>query len=109
MRREITTGTYHRSVALPENVWRTIEIGVARLDPTRVFLYGSRARGTHRRGSDWDIAFEGVFDLTVWTRYRAEMFDEGPTFLPIDLVPLKTASAEFRANILRDGRLLYSR
>lgn len=101
-------GQYHREIPLPENIWRVVEEGVRRLNPTRVLLYGSRARGTNRAGSDWDLAFDGGFDPAVWNRYWNDMIEDGPTFLPYDLVSFADADEGFRANIERDGKLLYA-
>ena len=53
-----------------------------------VILFGSRAKGTHTRCSDFDIAVRGVAD----TEGLREALDDIPTLYKIDLVDLDTCS-----------------
>lgn len=63
-----------------------------------IFLYGSRARGTHRRSSDIDIGFSGLSD-PEFNRLRDRLVAElEESVVPhhIDLVHMDKASDHFR-------------
>ena len=70
----------------------------------RLVLFGSRARGDHRRESDIDLAVSGGDQV----RFGLEVEDETPTLLEFDFVDLDAPiTDELRAMIQRDGRLIY--
>lgn len=71
----------------------------------RVFLVGSLARGDFRVGSDIDLAAEGIPD-DVFFRAGADLEAEAGG-LHVDLVPLESANAAFRADLAREGIVLY--
>jgi predicted nucleotidyltransferase len=63
-----------------------------------IFLFGSRARGLHRRNSDIDIGFSGLSE-PVFTRVRDHLLSElEESVIPhhVDLVNIDTASSNFR-------------
>ena len=63
-----------------------------------IFLFGSRARGEHRRSSDIDIAFSGLSE-PVFTKVRDDLLSElEESVIPhhVDLVNIDTASSDFR-------------
>ena len=63
--RERRNGHHGSDVALPASIRRVVELGVRAVDPARVILYGSRARGGAREDSDYDLAF--IFpELSPW-------------------------------------------
>lgn len=75
----------------------------------RVILFGSRARGQARPRSDVDLAVEAEgAGIPAWDRV-CELAESAETLLKIDLIRLDQASADFRDEILRDGRTLYAR
>jgi predicted nucleotidyltransferase len=67
----------------------------------RVILTGSLARGTFRRGSDIDLAVEGLAD-DVFFRAGAELQREAGA-IDVDLVPLESANPVFRELAEREG------
>ena len=74
-----------------------------------VWLFGSRARGDARAGSDIDLAVRApratVAEwLQVW-----DLVDNAETLLPIDLVRLDRAPEDLKAEIARQGERLYVR
>jgi len=77
---------------------------VDRYGATRVLLLGSLARGEFGRGSDIDLAVEGV-PPEVFFAAGAELEREARG-VAVDLVPLESASAFFRAEVARDGVVL---
>ncbi len=74
----------------------------------RVVLFGSRATGTARERSDFDVGILGAAPLPLKTFYRLEnLFDEIETLHRIDLVDLKRVSPEFRHEALKKTEALY--
>jgi predicted nucleotidyltransferase len=88
---------------------------VRTLRPERVVLFGSRARGTHRETSDYDLLIVGARFLGVPWVERAplaiRLWD-----LPVDLEPICLTPEEFRrrskevsivGEALRNGVVVY--
>lgn len=70
-----------------------------------VILYGSRAKGTARERSDFDIAVSGVkdFDLLV------EKVEELPTLYSVDIVNMDTCRNELLLEDIRQyGRKIFN-
>lgn len=72
------------------------------------YLFGSRAEGTSRSGSDHDIAvlFCASADLREVGALQADLVTALGT--PVDLVELDRAPLELRANVVQEGRLVFS-
>jgi predicted nucleotidyltransferase len=63
-----------------------------------IFLFGSRARGVHRRSSDIDIGFSGLSE-SAFTKTRDCLLSElEESVIPhhVDLVNIDTAPSAFR-------------
>ena len=73
-------------------------------DIAKVILFGSRARGDNTERSDIDIAVSGGdFDSFYW-----DIKENFNSLLMFDIVNLdKILSQDFRAEIARDGVMLY--
>jgi len=67
---------------------------------TRVYLFGSRARGRAGRTSDIDIGILPLepVPLEVWSRLR-EALEDSHVLYPVDLVDLSRVPAEFRQRV----------
>jgi predicted nucleotidyltransferase len=97
-------------VTLPASIRRVVESAVAAVDPTRVILYGSRARGDARQDSDYDLAFVFSPDRhRQWVRFLADLDDAPVTLLPVDLLDWNEASKSLREKISSEGTTLYER
>ncbi len=71
-----------------------------RLPTAKVWVFGSRAKGTTRRGSDLDLAIDNGTALPSSTAaHLADAFEEAPLAYKVDLVDLHSISPEFRALI----------
>ena len=80
------------------------------------FLFGSRARGEGRSGSDFDVAVlfdedavAGAAERGRWIRRLAAVLGRQVSSAHLDLVPLNGAPALLRHRVLRDGVLLHER
>lgn len=91
------------SSGIPQPVLTQI-IAAAKQHAQRVVLYGSRARGDHKPGSDMDIAFfgsdRGFFNFEG-------CMEDLPTLMEYDLVHVtEKTSKPFADNIKKDGIVL---
>ena len=74
----------------------------------RVVLFGSRARGRARPGSDFDIGVLGHAPLPLGVFFRlAERFEQMPTLYSVDWVDLQRTSQAFRQSALEQAITLY--
>lgn len=86
-------------------VWSAKE----KLMPERIILFGSRARGDAREHSDYDIAFELPPGITnnEWAGFCADVNENAPTLLSLDLVNINTIDDSFKEKIHKEGIVLY--
>ena len=74
------------------------------------YLFGSVARGEPARDLDVALLLADGHGSGRLGRIAAELErDAAPAGLEVDLRPLRGSSPRFRANVLRDGRLLIDR
>jgi uncharacterized protein len=71
----------------------------------RVFLFGSLAEGRFHRGSDIDLAAEGLPPGAVIYRAASEL-DELAAPFEVQLVPLEDADESLRRKVLERGVLV---
>lgn len=113
---ELATVTRAISQATVDQVVHTI---VACFDPLRIILFGSRARGDHRPGSDLDLFIEMDADPGEPPRERARriraVFSPYPcamdliVYTPEESAYWREAAASLPATAYREGRVLYER
>jgi predicted nucleotidyltransferase len=94
------TQTFHK-IATEQNYlsqMRDLVLRVTSNVDCTIFLFGSRARGVHRKNSDIDIGFSGVSE-PVFTKIRDNLLSElEESVIPhhVDLVNIDMTSSEFR-------------
>jgi predicted nucleotidyltransferase len=76
----------------------------------RLYLFGSRARGTATPRSDYDIGVrpEAPLDLVTLAALRADL-EELPVMQRLEVVDLASASPDFVQRALQDSELLDER
>jgi predicted nucleotidyltransferase len=73
----------------------------------RVILFGSRAVGTARDRSDFDLGVFGATTLPLKRFYEIEdALEDLPTLYRIDWVDLNRASERFRETALSEGKVI---
>lgn len=78
------------------------------LNPKRIWVFGSRARGDFRQNSDIDLAFEISLDKEVeWINFKLWVEEEAQTLLSFDLVNFSTAQEKLKKSIFSEGILIY--
>jgi len=77
------------------------------LGQCQVYFFGSRATGTYARASDYDFAFSFTASAGRWAAFVADVQEDAPTLVDIDLVNLNHADEKLRANIIETGKLIY--
>ena len=79
------------------------------LHPRRIILFGSRAKGTNRKGSDFDLALDCRAPKVFDEDRIHEKLGEGVGLYHIDMVFLPSVSRGFRNIILNTGKVVYLR
>lgn len=83
---------------------RQIVLKKLRNYPVKVFLFGSRAKGTERRTSDIDVAIlpRSPLPAGVLSEIR-QILEESNVLYTVELVDLSEADPVFRERVLREG------
>jgi predicted nucleotidyltransferase len=94
-----------------ERIRQMVDLLCERLDPQRVILFGSRARGTDSKGSDIDLAVEGISKLSLREERRLkEKIDEVSGLLSVDLLFLDDLEDEDMKKVIREtGVVMYEK
>lgn len=79
-----------------------------RLGSRRVVLFGSRAQGTARSRSDYDVAVVGDTPLPLKDFYEIETaLEELPTLFRIDWVDMARVDPLFKQRALQHQKIIY--
>jgi len=79
------------------------------LSPSRILLFGSRARKRHSLGADFDIAVDHPRPQFRQERKILESVNECAGLHRIDVVYLPDVEEDFRAMILETAQVLYEK
>ena len=92
-----------------EEIYREVIRIIAKYLPdARVYLFGSRAKGTAKPYSDFDIAIEWKEKIPLHTMAKIrEELDKLPTLKSFDLIDLKRVSGNFIETVRKTGVILY--
>lgn len=91
---------------IPNSIVEDITTFAGRYDIQKVFLFGSRARGTHTERSDIDLAVSGGdVDSFYWA-----LKENANSLLSFDIVDFdKGVSEELKREIQKDGIVIYEK
>lgn len=77
---------------------------------SKVWLFGSRARGDNQERSDIDLAIDvPSIDAAKWDSICGYVDENAETLLPIDVIWLQMATVNLRQRIVAEGVALYER
>ncbi|MFT5206304.1 MAG: putative nucleotidyltransferase [Candidatus Omnitrophota bacterium] len=82
-----------------------IDLLIKEINPNRIILFGSRAKGNAHEGSDFDFAISG----TEPKGFNKDSMDALRGLYQIDLVYLDDIDSDFRQIILNTGKIIYDR
>lgn len=86
-----------------------IALAFARAGVVIAYLFGSRARGDHRKTSDADVAILADRRLGLLARERlANELAEALEVPDVDVIVLDEVRLALRGRVLQEGQLLYS-
>jgi len=85
---------------------KLIAIIHAQLSGCKIYLFGSRARGTHKAGADIDLALDAgsIIELSKILKIYSDI-DQTTIPVSVDLVDFNNTSAEMRSQIITEGVL----
>ena len=87
----------------------TLKLLKKELLPRRIILFGSRAKGRARPGSDFDLAVDARAPLIAKKRFLNVQIEEIAGLHRVDLVYLSQISKGFRNLIEKTGTVVYER
>ncbi|MEO8210479.1 MAG: nucleotidyltransferase domain-containing protein [bacterium] len=87
----------------------TIDIIIQDLNPQKIIMFGSRAKGKSKNNSDFDLAVD-IKRPDVRTRRIVEekIYNEAGLY-SVDLIYLNSVEKNFRDLVLKTGRVVYER
>jgi predicted nucleotidyltransferase len=71
----------------------------------RIYLFGSRAKGSYTERSDIDIAVLSDKDISFELALLREIIENSNLPQTVDVIDLNTVDSEFREQILKEGVL----
>jgi predicted nucleotidyltransferase len=92
---------------LPESIQSLLRYGIRLVNPRKVILFGSRARGDHRENSDYDVVFKSLRTPEAWTNFMVDSDERAFTLLKVDLLNYEKCPLDYKQNIDSEGKLLY--
>jgi len=100
-----------------ETINHIVEVIVAKFNPRRIILFGSRARGTAVSDSDVDLFIEMETELAASEQARRIRRSFDPYPCAMDIVVYKPeetqkwalAATSLASTVLREGKILYER
>lgn len=102
--------TAHPYGILPQTLQSIIDVIASYPCVEQAILYGSRAKGTHRTGSDIDICLMGEQVSLDTQLHMAAQLDDLPTLYTFDLsIYHAIQNPQLLAHIDRVGKVLYKK
>ena len=86
---------------------KSLKLLVRELDPKRIYLFGSRAKGDARPGSDFDFALDCQSPEAMKKNQVKDMLDAIAGLYSIDIVFLPEIDPGFKDLILETGKVIY--
>ncbi|MEZ4273582.1 MAG: nucleotidyltransferase domain-containing protein [Myxococcota bacterium] len=94
---------------LPNHLNALINLAESILHPTKIWLFGSRARGDAKDTSDFDLAFEHHAEQKDWIRFLNQVEESPPSLHKYDLVDCNCIDEKLRVSVESEGLVIYDR
>lgn len=78
-----------------------------RLNPSKIILFGSRAKGISSRHADFDFALDCPKPSLSVERKIKEEIDQASGLYKVDIVYLDSVDEEFKKIIFKTGKVIY--
>ncbi len=88
---------------------KVIEVLKKSVNPKKIYIFGSRAKETHRNGSDFDFAVTGKTPEFDSQKHIENALEEFIGLYKIDIVYLDSVDKDFRELILHEGKVIYEK
>ena len=88
---------------------QAVEVLKNRLHPSKIFLFGSRAKNQSQKGSDFDLAVDSPKPELRTQREIHEAIEEFSGLYKVDVIYLDHVDPEFREIILKTGKVIYEK
>ena len=88
---------------------KTKEVLIKRLQPSKIFLFGSRAKKTHSKNSDFDFAVDCKKPDLRLQRQVQEQIEEFSGLFSVDIVYFSSIDEHFKKIIYKSGTIIYER
>lgn len=92
---------------LPSNLATIVKLAKDTISPSKIWLFGSRARGEAIEKSDFDLAFRFRGSKEDWTIFVNRLEAWPPTLHGYDLVNFNDVDDSLRAVIEKQGIVIY--
>jgi uncharacterized protein len=81
-----------------------IDIISEKLPAAKIYLFGSRARGTNLSGADIDVALDNHLEIPLSQLFKIQQaIEDSDVPLMVDVVDLHSVSDEFKNQVLKEG------
>jgi len=88
---------------------KTIDALVGELNPKKILLFGSRAKGKNSKNADFDIAVDAKKPNFEKQRKIEEKIESIAGLHKVDVVYLGSVDEEFREIIVETGKIVYEK
>lgn len=85
------------------------KILIKRLNPKKIILFGSRAKGNNYKNADFDFAVDKKRVSANEQREIMEEIEEVAGLYKVDVVYLSSVDREFKNIVLKTGKVIYER
>ncbi|MFH1797896.1 MAG: nucleotidyltransferase domain-containing protein [Candidatus Omnitrophota bacterium] len=105
----ILSGTLIAMTREDEIIRGVVDILKRILDPSKIFLFGSRVKGTGNKHADFDFAVDCSRPRVDVEREISEKIEEVSGLYKVDIVYLGSVDEGFKKIVLKTGRIMYER
>ncbi|PKM99262.1 MAG: nucleotidyltransferase domain-containing protein [Elusimicrobia bacterium HGW-Elusimicrobia-2] len=88
---------------------KAVDILAGELNPKKILLFGSRAKGKNSKNADFDIAVDADAPDIREQRKLEEKLEEISGLHKIDIVYLGSVEDDFKRIVIKTGKVIYAR